>query len=248
MRLPIAVSVVMAWCLAGCSSSPAPKLEVPPPAPVSAAVDNVGKGIGAVDSRVAAAVVVARELNKANLPAKVDAELSVAAAYLPVPSEGDLAVARLRSEKASTAEYDAQLKKAQEKQKAVDAAWKSLEAAAEENKRAIAARDARITDLEAEVDRAKKDASQKIWTITGAALAVLGALSSAFFGGPKAGIPILLSGCFAGAVPFMIESPWFAWIAAGTGVVVAALGAWWLFDRVRDDVNEPHHPDAPPKE
>lgn len=247
MRLDLPACLIVAVVLAGCSSSTPPKLDAPVPAPAAIDLDKVGQGLDAIDSRVAAAVVVARELNKAGQPAKVDAELSVAAAYLPPPGEGDLAVARQRSASASTAEYDAQLRKAQEKQKAMEAAWLTLESQAAANKKAVVDRDARIADLTAELDRARKDASQSVWTITGAALAVIGALCTAFVG-PRIGIPILLCGAFAGAVPFIIESPWFGWLAAGTAAVVAGLGIWWLFDRVRDDVNDPHLPDAPPKE
>lgn len=259
MRLDLpACLVVSALVLAACSSSPAPKLEAPPPAPSSSDLAKVEQGLDAIDSRVSAAVVVARELNKAGLPAKVDAELSVASAYLPKPSEGDLAFARQRSEKASTAEYDAQLKKAAEKQKAMEAAWIALESQAAANRKAVVDRDARIRDLTAELDRARRDASESVWTITGAALALIGALCTAFVG-PRVGVPLLLCGAFAGSVPFIIESPWFSWIAGGTAAVVSCIGIWFIFDLVRDRVNassgpaeinpsQSPHEDGPPKE
>jgi len=243
MRLILVITAL----LTGCATAPAPKLDAPVPAPAAVDLEKVGQGIDSTAARVAAAVVVARELNKAGQPAKVDAELSVAAAFLPFPGDGDLAVARQRSATATPAEYNAQLQKAQEKQKAMDAAWRTLESQAAASKKAVTDRDARITDLTAELDRARKDASESIWTITGAALAVIGALCTAFVG-PRIGIPILFCGAFAGAVPFIIESPWFGWLAIGTAATAAGLGIWWLYDRVRDDVNDPHLPDGPAKE
>jgi len=259
MRLDLPACFIPAvLVLAACSSSAPAKLDAPPPAPSSSDLAQVEQGLDTIDSRVAAAVVVARELNKAGQPAKVDAELSVASAYLPSPAEGDLAFARQRSEKASTAEYDAQLKKAAEKQKAMEAAWLALESQAAANRKAVVDRDARISDLTAELDRARRDASESTWTITGAALAVIGALCTAFVG-PRAGVPLLLCGAFAGSVPFIIESPWFSWIAAGTAAVVSCIGIWFIFDLVRDRVNAPSdpaevrpaqspHDDGPPKE
>ncbi len=67
---------------------------------------------------------------------------------------------------------------------------------------------------------------------------MIGALTTAFMG-PKVGIPLLLCGGFCGAVPFIIDSEYFEYIAAGTMIVSAGLGLWWLADKVRDSVNEP---------
>jgi len=47
----------------------------------------LGDKLDKADSRVASAVQVAREANTAGKPAKVEAELAVAAAYLPTPSQ-----------------------------------------------------------------------------------------------------------------------------------------------------------------
>jgi hypothetical protein len=82
------------------------------------------------------------------------------------------------------------------------------------------------------------------WTLVGAGLAVIGALTTAFMG-PRIGIPLLLCGAFCGSVPFIIDSPWFrvhrrrrrSWSAAG-------LGLWWLADKVRDSVNANPRKDA----
>ena len=144
---------------------------------------------------------------------------------------------RQRSEKATPAEYEAQRKKAAEKQKAAEKAWSDLEGQVEANKAALAARDRRIAELTQEVVRVKKDASNNIWTLAGVGIAVIGAISTAF-AGPRIGIPLLLSGAAIGAFPFVIDSPYFNVITGSFLAIVAALGVWYLWDRVRDKVHE----------
>jgi hypothetical protein len=169
----------------------------------------------------------------------------VAGSFLPKATEGDLAYARQRSEKASPADYERKRAKAAEKQKAAEAAWSDLEKQVAANKAALSARDARIVELQAEVERVKKDASSQTWTLVGAGLAVVGALTTAFMG-PRIGLPLLLCGAFCGSVPFIIDSPWFEYAAGATLVISCGLGLWWLADKVRDSVNKPND-DVPPQ-
>jgi hypothetical protein len=51
-----------------------------------------------------------------------------------------------------------------------------------------------------------------------------------------------MTGAFAAAVPFIIDSPYFEYIAGVTLVAVCGLGIYWLFDKVRDSVKN----DVPP--
>jgi hypothetical protein len=168
----------------------------------------------------------------------VESELSVAASFLPKPTPQDTAYARQRSEKASPADYERQRTKAAEKQKLAEAAWADLEKQVAANKAALAARDKRIEELTQEVVRVKQEASNNIWTLVGAGLAVVGALTTAFMG-PRIGLPLLLCGAFCGSVPFIIDSPWFEYAAGATLVISCGLGLWWLADKVRDSVNKP---------
>ena len=244
MRLFLAIAVL---ALAGCKSTP--KAELPPAVatPKEVALTSVGSTLDVIDSRVAAAVAVAREANTAGKPAVVESELSVAGSFLPKATEGDLAYARQRSEKASPADYERQRVKAAEKQKAAEAAWADLEKQVAANKAALAARDKRIEELTQEVVRVKQEASNNIWTLVGAGLAVIGALTTAFMG-PRIGLPLLLCGAFCGSVPFIIDSPWFEYAAGGTLVISCGLGLWWLADKVRDSVNKPSDDEqAPPQ-
>lgn len=225
------------FILVGCSNKPAEPLPAPTLSAPEVNIEAVGKGLDVIDSRVAASVVVSRELIKDGKPGKADNELSVAQSLLPKPSEGDLAYSRQRSEKASDAEYEQARKKAEAKQKEMEVAWAKLQQQAIDSKKALDARDKRIEELTAEIDRVKKDHAEQTWTWVGAVLAVIGALTTAFMS-PKAGIPLLLCGGFCGAVPFIIESEWFEYAAGATLVASCGLALWWLTDRVKDSVNE----------
>jgi hypothetical protein len=122
-----------------------------------------------------------------------------------------------------------------------------MEADQKEAKRVSDLKDARIKELQAEVERVKKDSMSQTWTLVGAGLAVIGALTTAFMG-PKIGVPLLLCGAFCGSIPFIIDSPYFEYIAGGTLLAVAGLGLWWLADKVRDSVHSNDNDQTPPKE
>jgi hypothetical protein len=232
------LAVIALVALAGCKSTPKPA-ELPPAVatPKEVALTSVGSTLDVIDSRVAAAVAVAREANTAGKPAVVESELSVAGSFLPKATEGDLAYARQRSEKASPADYERQRAKAAEKQKAAEAAWSDLEKQVAANKAALAARDARIVELVAEVERVKKEASNNIWTLLGAGLFAVGALTTAFLG-PRLGVPLLACAALAGSVPFIYDSPAFMWVAIGTAAIASGLCLWWLWDKVSDAVQD----------
>lgn len=233
MRLLLVIALT---ALTGCSvfRKQAEPLLAAVPAPKAPDLTAVGSTLDVIDSRVAAAVTVAREANTAGKPAVVESELSVASSFLPKPTEGDLAYARQRSEKATPADYERQRAKAAEKQKAAEQAWQNLEAQVAASKAALAARDKRIEELTAEIEQGKKD----IWTMAGVACALLGAVSMVF-AGPKVGLPLLACGAAIGAFPFVVESEYFPWIAGGFLLVCAGLGIWVVWDMARDKVNQP---------
>jgi hypothetical protein len=237
MRLLLVIALV---ALAGCKSAKPTDAPMPPAVatPKEVALTSVGSTLDVIDSRVAAAVTIAREANTAGKPTVVEEELSVASSFLPKPTEGDLAYARQRSEKATPADYEAQRKKAAEKQKVAEAAWADLEKQVAANKAALAARDARIVELQKEVEAVKAEASKNIWSLLGAGLFAVGALTTTFLG-PRLGVPLLACAALAGSVPFIYDSPAFMWVAIGTATIASGLSLWWLADRVRDSVNKP---------
>ena len=219
--------------LAGCSSKPQ-ELPKQPDAPTNGAiVETISKELDKTDSRVSAAIIVATEnLDK---PAVAKAELGVASSYLPEPSEGDVAFARQRAAKADAKAYAEAMGFGKKLLAQIDSNWAKMEANQKEAKRVSELKDKRIADLEKEIIQIKKDAAENVWTLTGAALVVVGGLACAF-ASFRIGLPIILAGAFAGSIPFIIESPYFEYIAGATLVAISGLGLWWLFDKVRDSV------------
>jgi len=248
VRLLLVIAVL---ALTGCSlfrKGDAEPLPVQPPGPTKPdVVATLGKDLDKTDHRVASALV-AIERN-ADKPKVVVAESRLAQSYLPQPPEADVAFALARAGRAGTPQgdidYAKQMAFGRQLATAVNRAWEKLEADQAEAKRVSGLKDKRIEDLTAEVVRVKQEASNNVWTLTGAGLAVIGALTTAFMG-PRIGIPLLLCGAFCGSVPFIIDSPYFEYIAGGTLLVCSGLGLWWLADKVRDSVNKPSD-DVPPQ-
>ena len=244
MRLLLVIAVL---ALTGCSlfrKGDAEPLPVQPPGPTKPdVVATLGKDLDKTDHRVASALV-AIERN-ADKPKVVVAESRLAQSYLPAPPESDIAFAMARATKADPVDYAKQMAFGRQLATSVTKAWEKLETQQAEALRVSQLKDKRIEDLTAEVERVKKDASAQTWTLVGAGLAVVGALTTAFMG-PRIGLPLLLCGAFCGSVPFIIDSPYFEYIAAGTLLVCSGLGLWWLADKVRDSVNKPSD-DVPPQ-
>jgi hypothetical protein len=230
--------VIALVALAGCKSKPADApLPVQPPAPTKPdAVQTLGKDLDKTDHRVGAALVAIEK--NADKPKVVVAESRLAQSYLPPPPEADVAFAVARATKADPVDYAKQMEFGRKLATAVNKAWEKLEADQKEAARVSQLKDARIVELQKEVERVKKDASAQTWTLVGAGLAVVGALTTAFVG-PRIGLPLLLCGAFCGSVPFIIDSPWFEYAAGATLVISCGLGLWWLADKVRDSVNKP---------
>jgi hypothetical protein len=246
VRLLLVIAAIVALTT-GCSlfrkGEPAPLPKQPDAPTTPSVVQNLGKDLDKTDHRVASALV-AIERN-ADKPKVVVAESRLAQSYLPAPPEGDVAFAMARATKADPIDYARQMEFGRKLATAVTRAWEKLEADQAEAKRVSGLKDARIVELTKEVDRVKKDASAQTWTLVGAGLAVIGALTTAFMG-PRIGLPLLLCGAFCGSVPFIIDSPWFEYAAGATLVISCGLGLWWLADKVRDAVNKPSD-DVPPQ-
>jgi hypothetical protein len=226
--------LVIALCLTGCSTSldPLPKQ---PDAPTSqAVVTTLGKDLDKTDHRVGAALVVIER--NATSPKVVVAESRLAQSYLPAPPEADVAFAMARATKADPLDYKKQMEFGRKLATAVTLAWEKLEADQKEALRVSQLKDARIVELTAEVERVKAQASKDIWSLTGGALAVVGALCTAFLS-PKIGLPLIGCGMLCGAVPFIIESEYFSVIVATTLSIAAALMLYLLYDYVKDKAN-----------
>jgi hypothetical protein len=228
--------VIALVALAGCTRKPALEpLPVQPPAPTKPdVVQTLGKDLDKTDHRVASALV-AIERN-ADKPKVVVAESRLAQSYLPAPPESDIAFAMARATKADPVDYQKQMAFGRQLATAVNKAWEKLEADQAEALRVSQLKDARIVELTKEVEAVRKEASRNIWTLAGAGLAVLGAVTTAF-AGPRIGLPLLACGAAMGAFPFVVESPHFDLIVTITLGCGAALLIWLAWDFIRDRVN-----------
>ncbi len=224
-----ALSVVL-LTLAGCSSTP--ELPVQPPAPTKAdAVTTLGKDLDKTDHRVGAALV-AIERN-ADKPKVVVAESRLAQSYLPPVPENDVAFSMARAAKGSEIDYAKQMAFGRQLAAAVTVAWDRLEKDQAEAKRISDLKDKKIAELTEKIKQGEKDT----WTMAGVALAVIGGVVTAL-AGPRTGIPLLLCGGAIGAFPFVVDSPYWNYIAGGTLGVACLLGLYLLWDYVRDKANE----------
>lgn len=233
MRLFLVIALL---ALTGCTRKPALEpLPVQPPAPTKPdVVQSLGKDLDKTDHRVASALV-AIERN-ADKPKVVVAESRLAQSYLPAPPEADVAFAMARATKADPIDYQKQMAFGRQLATSVTKAWEKLEAQQAEALRVSQLKDARIVELTKEVEAVRKEASRNIWTMAGAGLAVLGAVTTAF-AGPRIGLPLLACGAAMGAFPFVVESPHFDLIVTITLGCGAALLIWLAWDFIRDRVN-----------
>ena len=247
MRLSLVIALA---ALTGCSLLRKSPTDVPlpkqPDAPTTpSVVQTLGKDLDKTDHRVASALV-AIERN-ADKPKVVVAESRLAQSYLPAPPEADVAFSMARAAKADPVDYARQMAFGRQLATAVTKAWEKLEADQAEAKRVSGLKDARIVEMQAEVERVKADASKNIWTLLGAGLFACGALTTAFLG-PRLGVPLLACAALAGSVPFIYDSPAFMWVAIGTAAIASGLCLWWLFDKIKDAVNKPSNDEqAPPQ-
>ena len=235
MRLLLVIALV---ALAGCKSAkPADApLPVQPPAPTKPdAVQTLGKDLDKTDHRVGAALVAIEK--NADKPKVVVAESRLAQSYLPPPPEADVAFAVARATKADPIDYAKQMEFGRKLATAVNKAWEKLEADQKEAARVSQLKDARIVELTKEVERVKAEASKNIWSLLGAGLFAVGALTTAFLG-PRLGVPLLACAALAGSVPFIYDSPAFMYVAIGTAAIASALSLWWLYDKVSDAVQD----------
>ena len=233
------LAVIASAVLAGCATSLEP-LPVQPAGPTTpSVVATVSKQWDTADQKVSAAISIAKE--NADRPEVVRSETSVALSFLPPPEAGELAIARARAAKADQKDYAQAEAFGKKLLSQIDTSWLKVQADTTEALRVSQLKDARIVELTKAVEQAKKDAAANMWTLAGIAVAVLGAAAMVFTG-PRIGGTLLLSGAAIGAFPFIVESPYWNYIAGATLTLAAGLGIFWLWDRVRDSANAPHEP------
>jgi hypothetical protein len=215
--------LVITLLLAGCATTPAP---TPDPVPAQGTLDVVGKKEDKLESRTAAAVSVAK--TNADQPAIVRAELTVAEAGLPKPSAEDLAYAQARALKADPKAYESSIANAAKAKADIDAMWAKLEAEQKQNAEAMSKMVGEIDTLKKQVDEAKKEGQRNLYAMVAAGMMVLGGFAIAF-GRVMIGAGLLVSGVCIGAVPFLLDSPWFLPSVGGLFLVGLILAGWHLY-------------------
>jgi len=234
--------LVIALCLTGCATSPEP-LPVQPPGPTSpSVVATVSKQWDTADAKVSAAISIAKE--NADRPEVVRSETAVALSFLPAPEAGEIAIARARAARQSPTDYAAAEAFGKKLLSQIDTSWLKVQAETTEALRVSQLKDARIVELTKAVEQAKADMASQTWSWIGGALAVAGALCTAFLS-PKIGLPLIGCGMLCGAVPFIYESEYFSVIVATTLSIAAALMLYLLWDYVKDKANASDY--VPPK-
>ncbi|CAB4149725.1 hypothetical protein UFOVP543_21 [uncultured Caudovirales phage] len=228
MRLFVAL---LAMLVAGCAT----KEVTPAPVPSETGLAEVNKRIDEMDSKISASIAVARDANKAGMPKKVEAELSVASAFLPKPSEDDLRLAQARADKEDSGEYQSSIKKAEAQNKEFEDGKVKLEKQVKDNQELIAKREKKIEELERQIE--EKD--QNLWTMAGVGLFVLGAVCCGLLGW-KVGAPIIICAPIAGAAPYIYASEFFVPTIITAIVITLLLGLWRLWDYIRDKNDEPN--------
>jgi len=240
MRLLLVIGLL----LTGCATSPK-ALPEQPDAPTSpSVVATVSKQWDTADAKVSAAISIAKE--NAHRPEVVRSETAVALSFLPAPEAGELAIARARAAKADQKDYAAAEAFGKKLLSQIDTSWLKVQADTTEALRVSQLKDARIVELTKAVEQAKADMASQTWSWIGGALAVAGALCTAFLS-PKIGLPLIGCGMLCGAVPLITESEYFSVIVATTLSIAAALMLYLLWDYVKDKANASDYVPPSPK-
>ena len=225
--------LVISLLLAGCATTE----PVPEPVPAQGTLDVVGKKEDKLESRTAAAVSVAKA--NADQPAIVRSELSVAEAGLPPPSASDLLFAQARAAKQDPKAYEASVANAAKAKADIDAMWHKLESEQKANAEAMSKMVEQIDTLKKQVDQAKKEGQRNLYAMVAAGMMVLGGFAIAF-GRVMIGAGLLVSGVCIGAVPYLLDSPWFLPSVGGLFLVGLVLTGWHLYSgHTKTDHNDP---------
>ncbi len=228
MRSLIVVTLTLA--LTGCWSSKTSIPEAATDKGLSGAEANYDKISDKIDSRVAAAIVVAKD--NAKDEKTVTGELSVAQAMLDAPSPDDLAWAKARAEKGDDKFYDEQIRQARQLAAAMIEASKKYEA---EKARKQAEHDAALVAKDKELKALELSKNNDRLMFAGGGLLLLG-LGLMFFSpiakGKQFGGALLVLGTILGGIPFVSGESWFKQAIGWTvGIIIFCVIAWLLLSR-----------------
>ena len=248
--------------LAGCAGSKKADAPDPTPIPVEDATTTFGNKQDKADQRIAASIQGAREAN--GKPAAVEAELSVAASYLPLVLPGDLAYVRQRIQLNDPKAYlEAKAYGAKLKTDLEDL-WAKMEAQQKKSAAEITELKAQIDNHKAAIEQARKDKIAQQLSTLGAGLIALGVALLAF--GSWVGVSklsaglVILGGVLTISLTWVMDSPAFSWLIIGIcalvglaalqGLIAVSIKGWrYLFPaaKVEAPEDQPTDPANPPE-
>lgn len=183
-----------------------------------------------VMSRAAASIEVARDANKAGSPKVVEAELGVAATYLPKPSVLDLSYAKARAAKADPDAYAKAQAVADAHQHELDNLWGKVE---QEKQKAKAALDAKQMELDAAIVKQR----ELFWAAVGAAIVaagIAGMVWGAAIGVTKIeAVAVIGTGLLSASFPAVLESDKATWVLIPVASAVGLRFILWIWQQAR---------------
>jgi hypothetical protein len=230
----IALSLALSGCWSSSKKLPEPATDVG----LSGAEANYDKISNKIDSRVAAAIIVAKD--NAKDEKTVTGELSVAQAMLDAPSPDDLAWAKARAEKGDEVFYAEQVKQARQLAAAMIAASKNYEA---EKARKQAEFDAALIAKDKEFKALELSKNNDRLMFAGGASLAAGLALMFFFPiakGKQFGAVLLIVGVILGGIPFVSGESWFKQAIGWTiAIVIILIITWFILSRKKECSAQP---------
>ena len=188
------------------------------------------------DSRLGAILAVTAE--NADKPDTVKAELKIASAYLPLPTPGELNYVRQRVARNNPAEYEKAVKDAAKAKADLDALWGQMKDEQKKYENQVAELTRANVQLKLDVQQAKKDADRNLYGIAAVALLALGGIAIAL-SRYTAGAGLMVAGAVTGAIPYLLDSPYFLVAVGGLFLVSIGFILWHLLIQKKDETPKP---------
>ena len=188
------------------------------------------------DSRLGAILAVTSE--NADNPETVKAELKIASAYLPLPTPGELNYVRQRVARNNPAEYEKAVKDAAKAKADLDALWGQMKDEQKKYENQVAELTKANVQLKLDVQQAKRDADRNLYGMAAVALLALGGIAIAL-SRYTAGAGLMVAGAVTGAIPYLLDSPYFLVAVGGLFLVSIGFILWHLLNQKKDETPNP---------
>ena len=188
------------------------------------------------DSRLGAILAVTAE--NADKPDTVKAELKIASAYLPLPTPGELNYVRQRVARNNPAEYEKAVKDAAKAKADLDALWGQMKDEQKKYENQVAELTRANVQLKLDVQQVKRDADRNLYGMAAVALLALGGIAIAL-SRYTAGAGLMVAGAVTGAIPYLLDSPYFLVSVGGLFLLSIAFILWHLLIQKKDETPKP---------